>query len=98
MPANAEEKLRDWLVMQIAQIRPIESDAVGQCLRQVEAERQLPLEPRFNGVAVRRNNLWLLRGGKSRDVLVAGFSHQSGLLGQYFAGLVIAKLHEPPGS
>src|ERR1700722_10719577 len=71
MAADAEEKLCYRTIVQIRQVRAVESRARRQRLRNVEAEWQLPLEPRLHRVPVRRYHLWRPVGREHRDVQIA---------------------------
>src|SRR5580692_409923 len=63
MAADAEEQLRHGTIAEIDEVCAVERGTVGQRIGQIEAEGQLALEPRLDGVPVGRNDLrWLVRG------------------------------------
>jgi hypothetical protein len=76
MLANAIDQLGRWLVAKVSQVRAIKSDVTRQALRQIEAERDFPLEPRLHRVPVARDNLQRLAIGKRRNVLIEDLGNQ----------------------
>ena len=77
MLADAEQQLRSRLVPQIRQIRAIQRHILRQILRQIEAERNLPLEPRLHRMPVRRHHLRRSIRCQRGHMLIADFRHQS---------------------
>ena len=80
MLADAEQQQSRGLVAEIGQVRALEFRVVGQGLREIEAERQLALEPGFDGVPVRGEHLRREIRGKVGHVLIAGLGDQCGVL------------------
>src|SRR5277367_5603770 len=96
MLPNAVEQLGDGLVVQVRQISPIESGIGGQILRQIKAERYLPLKPRLHRVPVGRNHLRRQVPSEHGEVLIEYFSNQRSTLSGsnlHFARVELRKRH-----
>ena len=77
MLADAVEQQGRGLIVEIGEVGAFELCVDGKIIREIEAEGELALEPGFDGVPVRRDDLRRLVGGERGDVLIAGFGDES---------------------
>lgn len=94
MPADTVEQLGNGLVAQVGEVRAIEGRVSWQGLGQIEAERDLALEPRLDRVSISGNDLRRNVIGKSGNVLVEDFGNQRSVFGRGNLGPLRGALKE----
>jgi hypothetical protein len=94
MPADPVEQLGNGLVAQVREVRAIERRVTWQGLGQIEAERDLALEPRLDSVSISGNDLRRNIIGESGDVLVEDFGNQRSVFGRGNPGPLRSALKE----